>query len=33
MARCDEEIAHAVRHTREHVEDPPEIRDWAWQDR
>ena len=31
-ARLDEEIDAAVRYTREHLEDPPEIRDWAWVD-
>jgi xylulose-5-phosphate/fructose-6-phosphate phosphoketolase len=28
IAECDERIAYA----REHLEDQPEIRDWAWTD-
>jgi xylulose-5-phosphate/fructose-6-phosphate phosphoketolase len=27
---CERRIAEAVRHTREHLEDAPEIRDWTW---
>ena len=31
-AECGREIESAVRYTREHLEDPPEIRDWTWTD-
>jgi xylulose-5-phosphate/fructose-6-phosphate phosphoketolase len=30
MAQCDQLIQDAVRYTREHLDDPPEIRDWVW---
>ena len=30
VVRCERLIEEAVRHTREYLEDPPEIRDWTW---
>ncbi len=32
IAFCDAKIAEAVRYSREHFEDLPEIRDWIWSD-
>jgi xylulose-5-phosphate/fructose-6-phosphate phosphoketolase len=32
IAACESLIAQAVAYSREHLEDPPEIRDWAWTD-
>jgi xylulose-5-phosphate/fructose-6-phosphate phosphoketolase len=29
-ARCLEAIESAVEHSREHMEDPPDVRDWTW---
>jgi xylulose-5-phosphate/fructose-6-phosphate phosphoketolase len=31
-AECDAHIAEAIRYSHEHLEDQPEIRDWAWSD-
>ncbi|HEY0780565.1 MAG TPA: phosphoketolase family protein, partial [Gemmatirosa sp.] len=30
MARCEQRIEEAVRYTREHLEDAPDIREWTW---
>lgn len=30
VARCEQEIARAVAHAREHFEDPPDIATWRW---
>ncbi|MBV9879797.1 MAG: hypothetical protein JO180_04835, partial [Gemmatirosa sp.] len=30
LAECDRVVDDAVRYTRVHLEDPPEIRDWTW---
>ena len=30
MAQCDRLIQDAVRYTRAHLNDPPEIKDWVW---
>jgi xylulose-5-phosphate/fructose-6-phosphate phosphoketolase len=30
MAQCDRLIQNAVRYTYEHLDDPPEIKDWVW---
>jgi xylulose-5-phosphate/fructose-6-phosphate phosphoketolase len=32
LAECDVRIAEATAYAREHFEDQPEIRDWAWTD-
>ncbi|BCY09245.1 phosphoketolase [Actinoplanes sp. L3-i22] len=32
IAECDARIAEAAAYAREHFEDQPEIRDWAWRD-
>ncbi len=32
IAACENLIAQAVAYSREHLEDPPEIRDWTWAD-
>ena len=32
LAFCDAKIAEAVRYSREHLEDPTEIKDWTWSD-
>ncbi len=32
MAECERKIREAVEYTREYLEDPPEIRDWTWQE-
>jgi xylulose-5-phosphate/fructose-6-phosphate phosphoketolase len=29
IAECERSVEAAVRYTREHLEDPPEIRDWT----
>ena len=33
VARCESMIEEAVRYTREHLEDMPDIRDWTWSER
>jgi xylulose-5-phosphate/fructose-6-phosphate phosphoketolase len=30
ISRCESLIARATAYSREHFEDPPEIRDWTW---
>jgi xylulose-5-phosphate/fructose-6-phosphate phosphoketolase len=30
ISRCESLIARATAYSREHLEDPPEIRDWTW---
>jgi xylulose-5-phosphate/fructose-6-phosphate phosphoketolase len=30
LAECEARIASATAYAREHLEDPPEIRDWRW---
>jgi phosphoketolase len=30
MAELDGSINKSVAYTREHLQDPPEIRDWTW---
>ena len=32
IARCESRIAESVAYAHEHLEDPPEIRDWVWTD-
>ena len=32
IATCESLIARPVAYSREHLEDPPEIRDWIWTD-
>jgi len=32
FAELNRRIEEAVRYTREHFEDPADIRDWAWSD-
>jgi xylulose-5-phosphate/fructose-6-phosphate phosphoketolase len=32
IAKCDARIAESVAYAHEHLEDPPEIRDWVWTD-
>jgi len=31
-AECESRIEESVRYAHEHMEDPPEIRDWVWTD-
>ena len=30
ISECEAAIARATTYSREHFEDPPEVRDWAW---
>ena len=32
IAECKRRIAESVAYAQEHLEDPPEIRDWVWTD-
>ena len=32
IAECESQIAESVSYAREHLEDPPEIREWVWSD-
>ena len=30
ISECEAAIARAIAYSREHFEDPPEVRDWTW---
>jgi xylulose-5-phosphate/fructose-6-phosphate phosphoketolase len=30
ISECEAAIARATAYSREHFEDPPEVRDWTW---
>ncbi len=32
IAQCEARISESVDYAHEHLEDPPEIRDWVWSD-
>jgi len=32
IADCDARIQESVAYAHEHLEDPPDIRDWVWTD-